>query len=170
MVGVVEGDRPPGLPALWCLWKPTHDPRNCWPTPSRRLPRWAEILAGSVREVADCDREIEAFAREPGGGLVALSNTIFANNLERVHTLAARYRLPAVHSYPIYAQTGGLLSYGPDNLLFHDVARYIDQILRGAKPGDLPVQQPTRFLLVVNLKTAKDTRPDRSAIDPGPRR
>ena len=115
-----------------------------------------KIVTGPVREAADYDREIEAFAREPGGGLVALSNTIIANNMERVHTLAARYGLPAVYSYPIYARTGGLISYGADNFaLFRDVARYIDQILRGAKPGDLPVMQPTRFVLAVNLKTAK---------------
>jgi putative ABC transport system substrate-binding protein len=115
-----------------------------------------KIVTGQVREAADYDREIEAFAREPDGGLVALSNTIIANNVEKVHALAARHRLPAVYSYPVYARTGGLLSYGADNFaLFHEAARYIDQILRGAKPGDLPVQQPTRFLLVVNLKTAK---------------
>jgi len=115
-----------------------------------------DVVTGSVRETADYDREIAAFADAPGGGLVALSNTIIANNMERVHTLAARYRLPAVYSYPIYARTGGLISYGADNFaLFHDVARYIDQILRGAKPGDLPVMQPTRFVLAVNLKTAK---------------
>src|SRR5205814_1607844 len=107
-----------------------------------------KIVTGPVREAADYDREIEAFAREPGGGLVALSNTIIANNMERVHTLAARYGLPAVYSYPIYARTGGLISYGADNFaLFRDVARYIDQILHGAKPGDLPVMQPTRFVL-----------------------
>jgi putative ABC transport system substrate-binding protein len=76
--------------------------------------------------------------------------------MERVHALVARHRLPAIYSYPIYARTGGLISYGADNFaLFHDVARYIDQILRGAKPGDLPVMQPTRFVLAVNLKTAK---------------
>jgi putative ABC transport system substrate-binding protein len=61
-----------------------------------------------------------------------------------------------VYSYPTYARTGGLVSYGADNFaLFRDAARYIDQILRGAKPGDLPVMQPTRFVLAVNLKTAK---------------
>ena len=113
------------------------------------------LVTVAVREPADYDREIEAFAREPGGGLVALSNPIIAHALERVHALAARYRLPAVYSYPIYARTGGLVSYGPDTVaLLHEVARYVDKILRGAQPGDLPVQQPTRFLLVVNLKTA----------------
>ena len=73
-----------------------------------------------------------------------------------VHALAARYRLPAVYGNPIYAQTGALISYGADPAaLFHEAAGYLDKILRGAKPGDLPVQQPTRFLLAVNLKTAK---------------
>jgi len=114
------------------------------------------VVTGSVRETADYDREIATFADAPGGGLVALSNTIIANNMERVHALVARHRLPAIYSYPIYARTGGLISYGADNFaLFRDAARYIDQILRGAKPGDLPVMQPTRFVLAVNLKTAK---------------
>jgi putative ABC transport system substrate-binding protein len=114
------------------------------------------LATARVTEPADYDREIEAFARETGGGLVALSNPVIANILERVHALAARYRLPAVYNYPIFAQTGGLVSYGPDTVaLLHEVARYVDKILRGAKPGDLPVQQPTRFRLVVNLKTAK---------------
>jgi putative ABC transport system substrate-binding protein len=114
------------------------------------------LATARVSEPADYDREIEAFAREPGGGLVALSNPIIANALERVHALAARHRLPAVYNYPIFAHTGGLVSYGPDTVaLLHEVGRYLDKILRGAQPGDLPVQQPTRFLLVVNLKTAK---------------
>jgi putative ABC transport system substrate-binding protein len=110
----------------------------------------------TVHEPPDYDREIAAFAREPGGGIVVLSNPIVANSYARVHGLAAQYRLPAVYSYPIYARTGGLVSYGPDNLLlFRGVARYVDQILRGARPGDLPVQQPSRFVLAINLKTAK---------------
>jgi putative tryptophan/tyrosine transport system substrate-binding protein len=120
--------------------------------PSLGLP----LVTASVSEPTDYDTEIEAFAREPGGGLVALSNPIVASHYARVHALAARYRLPSVYSYPIYTRTGGLVSYGPDNVaLFRDVARYIDQILRGAKPADLPVMQPTRFVLAVNLKTAK---------------
>ena len=114
------------------------------------------LVTASVRQPADYDREIAAFAREPGGGVVALSNSIIAYNQDRVHALAARYRLPTVYNYPIYARTGGLVSYGPDNIaLFHELARYVDKILRGAKPGDLPVQLPTRFVLAVNLRTAK---------------
>ena len=112
-------------------------------------------MTASIREAADYDREVEAFAREPGGGLVALSNPVLANSMARVHALAVQYRLPAVYSYPVYAQSGGLISYGPDPAaVVHEATRYIDKVLRGAKPGDLPVQQPTRFLLAVNLKTA----------------
>jgi putative ABC transport system substrate-binding protein len=114
------------------------------------------LVTASVREVADYDREIEAFARQPNGGLVVLSNVILGNNQGRVHALAAQYRLPAVYSYPFYTQSGGLISYGADPVAqFHGAAGYIDKILRGEKPGDLPVQLPSRFLLVINLKTAK---------------
>jgi len=88
--------------------------------------------------------------------LVVLPNPIVATNQEKIQALAARHRLPAVYGNPSYAKTGGLISYGPDTVvLFRQVAGYIDKILRGEKPGDLPVQQPTRFVLAVNLKTAK---------------
>lgn len=113
------------------------------------------LVTASVREVADYDREIEAFARQPNGGLIVLSNVILGNNQGRVHALAAQYRLPAVYSYPIYAQSGGLISYGADLIAqFRPAAGYIDKILRGEQPGNLPVQLPTRFVLAVNLKTA----------------
>jgi putative ABC transport system substrate-binding protein len=109
-----------------------------------------------VRDLSDVEREIGAFASEPGGGVVVLPNTITVNNQQRIHALAAQYRLPAVYSYPIYAQTGGLISYGTNPVAqFRDAAGYIDRILRGEKPGNLPVQLPTRFVLVINLKTAK---------------
>jgi putative ABC transport system substrate-binding protein len=109
-----------------------------------------------VRDLSDVEREIGAFASQPGGGLVVLPNAITAFNQQRIHGLAARHRLPAVYSYPIYAQSGGLISYGSNPIAqFLEAAGYIDRILRGEKPGDLPVQLPTRFLLVVNLKTAK---------------
>jgi len=114
------------------------------------------LATALVREITDYEREIAAFAGPPGGGLVVLSNAIAAANRGKIHALAAQYRLPAVYSYPIYAQSGGLVSYGSDPVAqFHGAAGYIDKILRGEKPGDLPVQEPTRFLLVVNLKTAK---------------
>jgi putative tryptophan/tyrosine transport system substrate-binding protein len=116
----------------------------------------ATVVTAAIHDLAEAEQEIEAFAREPGGGLVVLSNAITADNRQRIHALAAQHRLPAIYSYPIYTQSGGLISYGSDPIpQFRAAAGYIDKILRGAKPGDLPVQQPTRFLLVVNIKTAK---------------
>jgi putative tryptophan/tyrosine transport system substrate-binding protein len=114
------------------------------------------LATALVREVTDYEREIAAFAGAPGAGLVVLPNAIAGANRERIYALVAQYRLPTVYSYPIYAQSGGLISYGSDPIAqFHGAAGYIDRILRGEKPGDLPVQQPSRFLLVINLKTAK---------------
>jgi len=115
-----------------------------------------KLATALVREIIDYEREIAAFAGAPGGGLVVLSNAVAAANRGRIQSLAAQYRLPAVYSYPVYAQSGGLVSYGSDPVAqFHGAAGYIDKILRGEKPGDLPVQQPTRFVLAVNLKTAR---------------
>jgi len=109
-----------------------------------------------VRELADYEPQIADFARTPGGGLVVLSNPLIAFNRDQVHVLALRYRLPAVYSYPIHARSGGLISYGPDNVaMLRAVGRFVDRILHGAKPADLPVEQPTRYVLAVNLKTAK---------------
>ena len=114
------------------------------------------LATAFVREIIDYEREITAFAGAPGGGLVVLSNAIAAANRGRIQALAAQYHLPAVYGYPIYAQSGGLVSYGSDPVAqFLGAAGYIDKILRGEKPGDLPVLEPTRFLLVINMKTAK---------------
>jgi len=114
------------------------------------------VVTTSVHDIAEAENGIAAFAREPGGGLVVLSNALVANDRERIHAQAAQYRLPAVYSFPIYAQSGGLISYGADPIAqFRAAAGYIDKILRGEKPGNLPVQLPTKFELVVNLKTAK---------------
>jgi len=109
-----------------------------------------------VREIGDYERAIEGFAQGPAGGLIVLPNVIANGNQERIHALAAHHHLPAVYTYPIFARTGGLISYGSDPLVqLRDAAGYIDKILRGEKPGDLPVQLPTRFVLAINLKTAK---------------
>jgi putative ABC transport system substrate-binding protein len=113
------------------------------------------LTTAVLHDVAELDQQVEQFAREPSGGLVVFSNTILANNLQHFHTLALRCRLPAVYSYPIYAETGGLISYGPNPVeQLRQATRYIDKILRGTKPGDLPVQQPTKYSLAVNLQTA----------------
>ena len=99
---------------------------------------------------------IEAFAHEPNGGLIVTPSNTFYRHSELIVTLANRNRLPAVYSDRLYMPAGGLMSYGADRMdNFPRAAEYVDRILRGAKPGDLPVQAPTKYELVLNLKTAK---------------
>ncbi len=109
-----------------------------------------------VQSAADVERTLEAFAREPGGGLITPPDRTTNNHRELIVALAARYRLPAVHPYRFYLTSGGLMSYGIDYAdVFRRAASYVDRILRGEKPGELPVQAPTKYELVINLKTAK---------------
>jgi len=102
-------------------------------------------------------REIEAFAREANGGLVILPGTANSLNADLIFVLAARYRLPAVYSDRRFATEGGLMSYGPASDAYLEAAPYVDRILRGAKPGELPVQTPTKYETIVNLKIARAT-------------
>ena len=105
---------------------------------------------------ADIDRVIDAFAREPNGGLIVTPSNAFYRHSELIVTLANRNRLPAVYSDRLYMPAGGLMSYGADRMdNFPRAADYVDRILRGEKPADLPVQVPTKYELVINLKTAK---------------
>ena len=97
-----------------------------------------------------------AFARSPNGGLVVTSSAFAAIHRNLIITLAARHRLPAVYYRRLFATSGGLISYGPDFTdQFRRAASYVDRILKGEKPGELPVQVPTKYELVINLKTAK---------------
>jgi putative tryptophan/tyrosine transport system substrate-binding protein len=115
-----------------------------------------EVSAAPVRNVADVERSIEAFAPGANGGLVILTDFITNTNREAIIALAAKHRLPAVYAYRYFAASGGLVSYGPDEINeFRGAAGYVDRILRGEKPADLPVQAPTKYELVVNLKTAQ---------------
>jgi putative tryptophan/tyrosine transport system substrate-binding protein len=104
----------------------------------------------------DLESAIAAFAQEPGGGLIVLPTTLNNVSRHRIFSLAARHRLPAVYPFRHYARDGGLMSYGFDSFdLFRRGASYVDRILKGEKPGDLPVQSPVKFELVINLKAAK---------------
>ena len=112
--------------------------------------------ATSVREAGEIEPAIEAVAREPNGGLIVLSSPITSTHRERIAALAARYRLPALYGFRFFVTSGGLMSYGIDPVDgFRGAASYVDRILKGAKPADLPVQNPTKYELVINLKTAK---------------
>jgi putative tryptophan/tyrosine transport system substrate-binding protein len=109
-----------------------------------------------VRNAADLERGIKAFASGIDGGLIVLPNAVTNANRELITGLAARYRLPAIYGYRFYLESGGLASYGVESTeSFRSAAGYVDRILRGAKPGDLPVQAPTKFELAINLKAAK---------------
>src|SRR5262245_61296279 len=101
-------------------------------------------------------KAVEAHAREGGTALVALPDGFTLNNRAPLLALAARHRLPAIYSFRIHAIEGGLLSYGPATVdLYRRAASYVDRVLKGEKPADLPVQAPTKYELVINLKTAK---------------
>jgi putative ABC transport system substrate-binding protein len=115
-----------------------------------------QFTAAAVRDAADIERAIDQFAREPSGGLVVLPSGATIVHRDLIIALAARYRLPAVYQYRQFVADGGLMSYGNDLAdQYRQAASYVDRILRGEKPGDLPVQAPTKFELVINLKTAK---------------
>ena len=115
-----------------------------------------EPTSAPVRAAADIERAVETFAGASKGGLIVQPDAFTVTNRGLIIGLAARYRLPAVYTYAYEAAEGGLVSYGPDVPdQFHRSAAYVDRILRGAKPADLPVQQPLKYQLLVNLKTAK---------------
>jgi putative ABC transport system substrate-binding protein len=114
------------------------------------------LTATDVQDPAEIERSIEAFAREPNGGLIVLPGPITINHREVVIALAARHRLPAAYPFRFFVTSGGLVSYGADPFdQSRQAAAYVDRILKGEKPEDLPIQQPTKFEFVINLKTAK---------------
>ena len=106
--------------------------------------------------VSEIERGIAAFASGSNGGLIVLGTTVTFANRNLIFTLAAKHRLPAVYTGRHYVTDGGLMSYGPDRAdQYRRAAGYVDRILKGEKPADLPVQAPTKYELVINLKTAK---------------
>jgi putative ABC transport system substrate-binding protein len=114
-----------------------------------------ELKALDVRDAATIERGLSAFARGPNGGLIVPSSPAASVHHELIVGLAARFRIPAIYPYPFFVRSGGLLSYGIDNHdLWQKAAGYVDRILKGANPAELPVQEPTKFVLAINLKTA----------------
>ena len=112
------------------------------------------VTAAEVRNAADIDRVLSALGQE-GGGLIVTPSALTATRRDLIIALAARLRLPAIYSFGFYAESGGLMSYGINQLeLVRSAASYVDRILRGTSPGDLPVQLPLRYELVINLRTA----------------
>jgi putative ABC transport system substrate-binding protein len=114
------------------------------------------LIEAPVHDSAAIEVVLTGLGREPGGGLVVPPDPFLASHLKLILEMAARHQLPAIYPFRYFVGAGGLVSYGPDvDDQFRQAAGYVDRILRGEKPGDLPVQQPTKFELVINLKTAK---------------
>jgi ABC-type uncharacterized transport system substrate-binding protein len=115
-----------------------------------------ELIPVDVRDAGEIERAVAAFAPGSNGGLIVTPSALGTAHRELIATVAARHKLPAVYASRHFVTAGGLISYGPDLLdQFRRAAGYVDRILKGEKPADLPVQAPTKFELVINLKTAK---------------
>jgi ABC-type uncharacterized transport system substrate-binding protein len=115
-----------------------------------------ELTTVSPREAGQIERAVAAFARTPNGGLVTTSSALSVIHRDLIIGLAAKHKLPAIYYRRLFTASGGLISYGPDVIdQFRRAAGYVDRILKGEKPADLPVQAPTKYELVINLKTAK---------------
>jgi putative ABC transport system substrate-binding protein len=119
-------------------------------------PSGVELIPINFRNAGDAEREIAEFSREPNGGLITVVGSTVTIQYQLIIAAAARHRIPAVYPYRFYVEAGGLASYGPDLPdLYRRAAGYVDRILKGANPADLPVQAPTKYHLALNLKTAK---------------
>jgi putative ABC transport system substrate-binding protein len=115
-----------------------------------------EVIPINLGDVAEIKREVAAFAQSANGGLISTASALSAVHRDLVIALAAQHKLPAVYQERNYVTAGGLISYGPDFIdQVRHAAGYVDRILKGEKPADMPVQAPTKYELVVNLKTAK---------------
>ena len=115
-----------------------------------------EVIPLGVRNADEIDRSVTTFARQPKGGLIVTTSALAQIHRDLIVGLAARHRLPAIYPYRLFATSGGLLSYGPSIVdQYRCAASYVDRILKGEKPGELPVQNPTKYELTINLKTAK---------------
>jgi putative ABC transport system substrate-binding protein len=118
--------------------------------------RGMEVRPVGVRDAGEIERAVETFARSANGGLIVTGNAGASVHRELIIRLAVRHKLPAVYGDSYIVAEGGLVSYGPDRIdQYRKAANYVDRIIRGEKPADLPVQAPTKYELAINLKTAK---------------
>jgi putative ABC transport system substrate-binding protein len=116
-----------------------------------------QARAIGVRNTAEIERAFSTLSADPNGGLIVMASAPTTTYRKLIIELAARHRLPAIYPYPLFVRDGGLISYGIEPAdSWRQAASYVDRILKGAKPGDLPIQQPTKFELVINLTTAKE--------------
>jgi len=115
-----------------------------------------EVTPTGVRSTSDIENAVMDFARSPQGGLIVTGSAPAAVNRDLIITLADRYRLPAIYPFRYFTDSGGLISYGPTTIdPYVRAAGYVDRLLKGEKPADLPVQAPTKYEMIINLKTVK---------------
>jgi len=119
-------------------------------------PAGVRVASAAVRNVTEIESAINTFGKEPNGGMIVLPDPATNNNRKRITALAIARRLPTIHPFRYFAADDGLMSYGTDEIeLYRHAAAYVDRVLRGARIGELPVQNPTKYELVINLKTAR---------------
>jgi putative ABC transport system substrate-binding protein len=151
----------PGVTRVAVLWQPGGLGERTGKDQLKEVEVAARALGVRLQVVeargpADFDRAFSDMTRARAGALTVLGSAMFANERRRLVDLAAKHRLPGVYGFREYVDAGGLMAYGPNVAdLFRRAATYVDKILKGTKPGDLPVEQPTKFELVINLKAAK---------------
>jgi putative ABC transport system substrate-binding protein len=149
----------PRIARVAMLFNPVSAPyAEYWLTPLKAAATSfaVEAIPAPVRDQSELESIIAAQAREPNGGLIVMPDSFTDAHRVEITSLAARYRLPAAYPFRFFAEVGGLLSYGVDRTdNFRRAATYVDRILRGEKPAELPVQAPTTYELVINMKTAK---------------
>jgi putative ABC transport system substrate-binding protein len=148
----------PGLKRAAIMFNPDTAPASAYMPSFESAARSlkVELVTAPVHSDVDIETAIMALGREPRGGFVVIPDVFMVAHRAPIISAAARNNVPAVYGVSYFARDGGLLSYGPDPVdIIRRAATYVDRILRGAKPGDLPVQLPTKFEMVLNLKTAK---------------
>ena len=128
-----------------------------------------EVNPVNMRDAPEIERAVAAFARSANGGLIVTASALANVHRDLIITLAARHKLPAVYFDRSFVAAGGLISYGPDRIdQYRRAAGYVDRILKGEKPADLPVQAPTKYETAINLKTAKALGLDDTALPCSP--
>jgi putative ABC transport system substrate-binding protein len=147
----------PRLARAAAIFNPETHSGQYWQSIEAAAPSLAvKFTRAPVRGAAEIERAVEALARGPNGGLLVMPDSFTLTHRELIVTLAERHRLPSIYPFRVFPASGGLVSYGIDQVeIYRRAAAYVDRILRGANPGELPVEAPTKFELVINLKTAK---------------
>jgi ABC-type uncharacterized transport system substrate-binding protein len=148
----------PGISRVSFIFNPVQAPQVVMLQAIETAARSAGVLLTplAASDAAEIERGVDAFAREANSGMVVAPNPVTITNRKRIIALAARHRLPAVYPYRYFVEDGGLTSYGSDFVeQYRRAAGYVDRILRGEKPAELPVQAPTKYELIINMKTAR---------------